>query len=95
MAYQVQIQDTPYLFLVEENESILRAALRQNIPLPYSCSSEVCGVCMSRVISGEVFYPHGAPLALCDTDLQAGYALFCTGYARSDLILAIPELVVV
>lgn len=95
MSFQVHIQDTNISFLVEANESILRAAQRQGVSLPFSCGSGICGVCMSRVISGTVVYPEGTPLALCDADHDAGYALFCVGYARSNLVLAIPELVAV
>lgn len=92
MAYQVSILNTPYVFSVNENESILQAAARQNISLPFSCGSGICGVCMSQVVSGEVVYPDGSPLALFESDQACGKALFCVGFARSDLVLDIPEM---
>lgn len=92
MSYQVSIRHTDYQFTVEDGETVLKAALRQDIPLPWGCGGGVCGVCISTLVSGEVVYPDGEPLALFEEDAKAGKVLFCVGQARSDLVLDVPEM---
>lgn len=92
MSHTVTIQNTPYRFRVEAGESVLQAALRQEIPVPWGCGGGVCGVCMGQVISGEMVYPDGEPLALFEEDATDGKGLFCVGHPTSDLVLDIPEM---
>ncbi|WP_020395784.1 2Fe-2S iron-sulfur cluster-binding protein [Thiolinea disciformis] len=87
MTYTVIIRNTNYQFIVEAQESILQAALRQNIPLPWGCGAGLCGMCLGQIIQGQVEYTNGMPLALFEEDEQAGRGLFCCAYARSDLII--------
>lgn len=92
--YTVRIHQTDYQFQVAEKETILQAALRQDIPLPWGCNMGVCGVCLGTVLAGQLEYLVGSrsPLALFEEDAAAGKALFCCTYARSDLLIAVPEL---
>ncbi|MFW9610214.1 MAG: 2Fe-2S iron-sulfur cluster-binding protein, partial [Aquaspirillum sp.] len=41
-------------FSVNAHETILEAALRQNIGLPYGCRNGACGACKGRVVEGQV-----------------------------------------
>jgi ferredoxin len=91
-AYQVRIAHTPYQFTVLENETVLAAALRQNIPMPWGCAGGICGVCMGSILRGTIEYVKGAPLALFEEDAAEGKALFCCAHPRSDLLLLVPEL---
>lgn len=90
--YQVHIQQTNYQFEVAENETILTAALRQDIPLPWGCAGGICGVCMGAVLEGSIEYRNGSPLALFEEDAAVGKSLFCCAYPSSDLVIAAPEL---
>lgn len=90
--YTVRIQQANYQFAVAENETILKAALRQDVPLPWGCASGICGVCMGVVLEGQLEYVQGAPLALFEEDAAEGKALFCCAYPRSDLLIVSPEL---
>ncbi|MCG3201990.1 MAG: CDP-6-deoxy-L-threo-D-glycero-4-hexulose-3-dehydrase reductase [Gammaproteobacteria bacterium] len=73
-------------------ETILNAALRQGVALPYGCRDGQCGACKAQVLAGEIEYPEGAKTtALSDTEARRGYCLCCQARARSDLILRIPE----
>lgn len=92
MAYNVKIQNTSYQFTVDAGDSLLQAALRQAIPIPWGCGSGVCGVCMSQLVSGAVSYPDGDPLALFEEDAAAGKCLLCVGYPQSDVVLEVPEI---
>jgi ring-1,2-phenylacetyl-CoA epoxidase subunit PaaE len=67
---------------VPGNETILQAALRQNVPLPYSCKGGVCGSCIAQCTSGKVWMSVNE--VLTDKELSKGLVLTCTGYAQSD-----------
>ena len=85
MPYNVTITNGGQYFTVEAGESILAAAKRQKITLPYGCDDGVCGACIYRIIEGGVNYPDGQPFALFDEDIEAGKGLCCVGYPASDL----------
>jgi ferredoxin len=87
MTCTVTISTTGERFHVEEGETILQAAQRQGVSLPYGCDSGICGVCISRVIEGRIEYPDGDPMALFDEDVQAGKGLCCVGHPCGDLVI--------
>ena len=41
-------------FEVRKGETVLNAALRQGVMLPYSCKNGTCGSCKGRLVEGEV-----------------------------------------
>ena len=65
-----------------ENQSILQAALQNNIPLPYSCRVGDCSTCAAKCKSGKVEMVKND--VLTDADLAASWILTCTGHAVSD-----------
>ncbi len=92
MNWQVTVLHTDYQFEVQPGETVLQAALRQRIPLPWGCGSGLCGVCLGQIVEGELYYPQGEPLALFEDDASTGRALFCVGLPLSHLVLDIPEM---
>ena len=91
MSYQVTVQPSGHTFSVDAGESVLDAALRQGIILPYGCRNGACGSCMGRVVDGRICYEDGNPPALGDDDAAAGKALFCQARADSDLTIQVRE----
>jgi ferredoxin len=85
MSFTVTIHSTGECFRVEEGESVLHAARRHGIDLPCGCHSGVCGACISRIISGRLFYPGGQPMALFGEDRDKG--LCCVGFPRGNLVI--------
>ncbi|WP_423737147.1 2Fe-2S iron-sulfur cluster-binding protein [Chitinophaga caseinilytica] len=67
---------------VPGNETILHAALRQHVALPYSCKGGVCGSCIATCTSGKVWMSVNE--VLTEKELSKGMVLTCTGYAQSD-----------
>ncbi|HMQ14308.1 MAG TPA: 2Fe-2S iron-sulfur cluster-binding protein, partial [Candidatus Competibacter phosphatis] len=92
MSYHVTLQPSGHEFQVENNESVLDAALREkgNV-LPYGCRNGTCGSCMATILSGEVGYPDGHPPALSEAEQNAGKALLCQARPRSDLVIEARE----
>jgi CDP-4-dehydro-6-deoxyglucose reductase len=91
MAYQVKIQTSGHCFTVEEQESVLDAALRQGIILPYGCRNGACGACLGTVFEGEVSYAGSLPPALSADDAAQNRAAFCQARACSDLSIGVRE----
>jgi len=91
MAHRVTIQSSGHSFTVDDTESVLDAALRQGIILPYGCRDGACGSCMGTLASGTVTYPRGTPPALGEQDAAAHRALFCQARPCSDLEIIVRE----
>ncbi len=72
-------------FSVSYPDTILQAALRSNIPLPYSCRAGRCGSCTLVCVSGDVKMSINE--VLTNRDLKEGLVLTCVGYAETDLVL--------
>ncbi|RPD40100.1 ferredoxin--NADP reductase [Chitinophaga barathri] len=70
------------ILAVPGNESILHAALRQHVQLPYSCKGGVCGSCIATCTGGKVWMSVNE--VLTEKELAKGLVLTCTGYAQSD-----------
>lgn len=68
--------------VVGENQSILQAALQNNIAIPYSCRAGICSTCTAICKSGQVEMPIND--VLTDGDLNNGWILTCTGHPVSD-----------
>jgi ferredoxin-NADP reductase len=65
-----------------ENQSILQAALQNNVPLPYSCRSGMCSACVARCKTGKVEMAKNE--VLTPQDIANGWILTCTGHALTD-----------
>ena len=69
------------------DQALLGAAHAADVLIPYSCRGGRCGTCRVRLLEGEVVYPKGRPDALDAATEQAGFALCCSAYPVSDLVI--------
>ena len=90
--FEVSIDASKKTFIVNEGESVLTAALRQGVMLPYSCKNGTCGSCKGSVLSGEVHYPFHPPLALERSEIAEGIALMCQAEPMENLVVKIREI---
>ena len=60
---------------IKKSETILDAALENDIDLPYSCQSGVCTACMAYLTNGEVDMEVSDGLS--DEEIDDGYILCC------------------
>ncbi|MFT4014870.1 MAG: phenylacetate-CoA oxygenase/reductase subunit PaaK [Paracoccus sp. (in: a-proteobacteria)] len=66
-------------------ETILDAALANNMDAPYSCKAGVCSTCRCKVLEGEA--EMAINHALEDYEVRAGYVLSCQAYPLSDRLV--------
>lgn len=59
-------------------DSILRAAKKQGISLPYSCEAGRCGNCVAKCERGKVWHSYNE--VLTEKELQQGLVLTCVGH---------------
>ncbi|MCA1780397.1 MAG: CDP-6-deoxy-delta-3,4-glucoseen reductase [Xanthomonadaceae bacterium] len=90
--HQVRLTESGKRFSVRQGETVLAAALRQGIMLPYSCRNGTCASCTCQLKSGSVEYPFNPPVALEPGDLADGRILACQATAASDLEVVATEI---
>ncbi len=87
MSHQITVRPSGRQFVAEAGETLLDAALRQGLTLPYGCKDGACGACKGKVLSGDVDHGKALPHALTDNDKADGLTLYCCASARSDLVI--------
>ena len=92
MSHQITVQPSGRQFSAEANETILDAALRQGLTLPYGCKDGACGACKGKVIAGTVDHGKAQAHSLTDAEREAGLALYCCAQAQSDLTIECKQL---
>ncbi len=92
MSYQVTLEPSGHQFIVEDDETILEAALREGFALPYGCRNGACGTCKGKVLAGDVDHGAHSPNALKDAEKTRGLALFCRAKPLSDLTIEAREI---
>ncbi|NDI87283.1 CDP-6-deoxy-delta-3,4-glucoseen reductase [Undibacterium crateris] len=93
MTFQVTVTPSGRQFSCEADETVLNAALRAGLILPYGCKNGACGSCKGKVSSGSVVHGNHQQRALPDTEEAAGMALFCCAKPQSDLTIEAREIV--
>jgi len=67
-----------------DDETVLDAAARAGVELPFSCRAGVCSTCRTKVIRGEVEMAQN--YALEDWELEQGYVLACQSRVKSPVL---------
>ena len=67
MSFKISVPASGHEFIAEVGESILEAAIRQGVGLPYGCRNGACGSCTVNLLQGKVVYP-SQPHMTVDTD---------------------------
>jgi ring-1,2-phenylacetyl-CoA epoxidase subunit PaaE len=62
-------------FMAPTDASVLDAAERAGLELPFSCRSGICATCRTRIVAGEADMTHN--IALEPWEIDAGFVLCC------------------
>jgi len=84
-SFQITTVPSARSFSTKPGETILEAAIRQDVLLAYGCRDGACGTCKGSVLRGEVDYGIYQAHALSEQEKRAGKALFCCATPLSDL----------
>ena len=91
MTFQVTVQPSGHQFQCEADETVLAAALRAGVGLPYGCKNGACGSCKGKIVSGRVMHGPHQTKALPGAEEDNGGALFCCATPHSDLTIEVRE----
>lgn len=91
MTYTVTLKQSGRQFPVESGETVLEAAQRAHVALPYSCRASVCGSCKATLLEGRCVYPRLPPVGLDAQAVAHGAVLLCQAVPASDLLLQARE----
>src|SRR6476646_1463900 len=91
MTVQISIRPSDHTFDCEPDETVLQAAMRADLMIPYGCRNGACGTCKGRILDGSVDFGAHQPSTLTDDEKRRGIALFCVARPRSDLVIEVRE----
>lgn len=91
MSFSINVPASGHEFTVEDGETILEAALRAGIGLPYGCRNGACGKCAGELISGRIRYANELR-GMALQEANNGKTLFCQALPQSDLEIRVREI---
>ena len=92
LQYQVELKKSGRTFTVDEDETVLEAAIRQGIQLPYGCKNGACGSCKGKVLEGRIEHGDHSQSALSTLDETAGATLLCCAHPKSNVLIDVREI---
>jgi CDP-4-dehydro-6-deoxyglucose reductase len=89
MAFRIRIECTGQSFSTEPGETVIAAAQRLGVGLPYGCRNGSCGSCIGSLVSGSFHYPEGYPPALGTPTEFTDPVVLCQAVPTSDMVLRV------
>ena len=71
--------------LSADGDTILDAAMENDVDVPFSCKGAVCCTCKAKVVSGKVNMD--ANYALSDQEVEDGFVLACQAHPASSKVI--------
>jgi CDP-4-dehydro-6-deoxyglucose reductase, E3 len=91
MTFQVTVQPSARQFSCEADETVLAAAIRAGVGLPYGCKNGACGTCKGKLVSGSVVHGAHQDKALSVAEEEKGFSLFCCARPQGDIVIEARE----
>lgn len=82
---KVLVDDEAFEFNMSQEQSILEAALKQDIDAPYSCQGGICSSCIARLTEGEAKMRQNN--ILTDSEVAEGLILTCQAHPTSATVV--------
>jgi ring-1,2-phenylacetyl-CoA epoxidase subunit PaaE len=74
----IKFNNSAYHVMINYPDSILQAAKKTGISLPYSCEAGRCGSCVAKCTKGNVWHSYNE--VLTEKELKQGLILTCVGH---------------
>jgi CDP-4-dehydro-6-deoxyglucose reductase len=91
MPKQITIKPSDHSFACEPAQTVLEAAMKADLVIPYGCRNGACGTCKGRIHEGRVDYGAHQASTLTEAEKAKGMALFCVAKPLSDLVIEVRE----
>lgn len=82
--YKITVLPAGVSFECSADETILEAATRRGLALPYGCRKGNCGTCKAQLLEGEVDLETESAYSLSDFERDQGLTLLCSAYPLCD-----------
>ena len=82
---KVLLDDEEFEFVMDANNSVLAAALEEDIDAPYSCQGGICSSCLARITEGNVTMRQNN--ILTDGEVAEGLILTCQSHPTTPSIV--------
>ncbi|MFC5512102.1 CDP-6-deoxy-delta-3,4-glucoseen reductase [Massilia jejuensis] len=92
MTFQITVQPSGTQFSCEADETVLAAAIRAGVGLPYGCKNGACGSCKGKVVGGAVTHKPHQGRALSEQEKLQGMSLFCCALPQGDVVIEAREI---
>ena len=80
----ILVDDETFTIEMSKKESVLEAALKNEIDAPYSCQGGVCSTCIAKITEGEVTMANNQ--ILTDGEIAEGLILTCQAHPTTSTI---------
>jgi CDP-4-dehydro-6-deoxyglucose reductase len=87
MGQRVRLLPSGQEFYVEGQETLLAAAIRIGVALPYGCSNGNCGLCKARILDGEVKRIQHQDYVFSAAQRRRQYVLMCANTPVTQLVI--------
>ncbi|MEZ5248462.1 MAG: 2Fe-2S iron-sulfur cluster-binding protein [Ilumatobacteraceae bacterium] len=88
-AARISVEGTGRHFVQDADDTVLRAALRGGVGIPYECNSGGCGSCRIQVVDGDVVDLWPDAPGRSERDRRKGLVLACQTRASSDATIRV------
>ena len=84
MTYKIHFQNHQKTMIAPEGMTILEAAEKAGVEIPYSCRKGDCGTCLIKKVSGKVNFLDGSVLP--NNGVHGDNILACISQPKSDIV---------
>lgn len=91
MAFNITLQPSGLQFAADEDCTILDAAEKAGVALPYGCRGGSCGTCKGKVLEGNIERGIEDRFALTDEERASACMLLCVAQPHSDAVIEIAD----
>jgi toluene monooxygenase electron transfer component len=87
--FTIRIADSDTAFSCAATDTIARAGLRADLPMPYECNTGSCGTCKAELVSGAIDSLRPDAPGLADRDRARHRILACQARPTTDCVIKV------
>jgi len=80
----ILVDEETHVIEMKAKQSVLEAALKNDVDAPYSCQGGVCSTCIARITEGEATMANNQ--ILTDSEIAEGLILTCQAHPTTSTI---------